>query len=1731
MNRPLRGPPALLVLATAMAGVSAMGQTTPPDISPLDGTTPAINTPGNPAAAYSLSSIEHLNFANGHLSFSLPLAELMGRGNAKETMVLPIESNWRVENQNYTYSPDGQTFYYGTAYLPINEVWAADGPTHWSGAMIQRSLGDTCSPAQGEPNNEVWINTLLRLTFKAPDGTEYEFRDAQTGGLKEGVLTGANNLNSGYNRGTIFQAWDGSGATYTASTGLTDQPRAGCYSTGSGGSPTGNGVLQLRDGTSYTVTAGYVAKIEDRNGNTLTLPAPNGGTVTITDGLGRQVTDSLTSNGETITYPVAGGAQETVTITYNTQGNLLMQTDPAGHNLTGLNTLQTLEQLFPTIDWNCNTNVPSCPNPSNGSTLWDPNGLVQSVSYPNGQSYQFLYNSFGDVAEVILPTCGAYRYFYNLQTLEVGNSAPSTGSGYVIERTLAEKDVYTNQNDTAPSQVIKYSSITNSNGTTGQSGHVVYSDGSIEDHYSFAINPYPPLDGTAYKFWQEGKELQTNYTDTNGTTLLLADYSNWQQMAYPNGAWWTNPALNPGCPNSCAQTPEYNPRVIDKTTTIGTQQSEQDFTYDQYNNQTEEDEYDFGTGSHGSALIRATTTSYQYYTNPPPGAYIVDLPLQRLVCTAIGAGCTTGSATARTNYTYDGTTYVPIATGESSIGNHDAAYTTGGANNLTRGNATTIAQYLTGTPLNSNYSYDIAGNIVTTWDPRTVVHSYGYTDAGTLTTGVTFALPTSVTSYTAISGSSTAIPTTGTALTSTVQYDYNLGKPTQTTDVNGNATSYSYTGEPLGRLLKVTRAADNGTTTFTYNDVPSSEPSSELPGLVNVETASDQASSGDGKMKSVVFYDGLGREWESSKRAASQNIMVCKTYDVRSRLYTQSNPAFSSVTFGTGSANTDTSICGINAPIGATSYGYDGLSRPIKVTDPDGSLTSYLYQADTASHTNQTLEIEPGATGQQPNRLHYADAAGRLKELDENVTSWQSGSYGFSGQSTYKTTYGYDVLDDLLSVAQSNEPRSFLYDSLKRLTQAANPESGTIIYTYDPSNNLSTRTDANGSVLTFSAYDGMNRVTGKSYSLGTLANVQPTSTVSYAYGDTQTSCNLKGRLMSVSAGSLVTNYSCYEWAGKPTSSSQVTSGTTYSMPSYAYDLALEPISFTFPSLRVQTTQYDTGGRVASATGTYNALPTTYAGSFGYFPDGTLANVSLGPSAQVQQYCQNNRLQTIGVRLGAAAQTNCANSSDLLNLAMAYGSAGANDGNLTKETLVAPLNSIADTFTYDAYNRIINATEGTAPAWTQTYNYDAYGNRWVTSPGGFSLYQFTPTGLANFNTKNQVVIQGSTYDNAGNQTVIGGYTFTYDAENRLYSSAIGNSTTSYTYDGEGRRVIKATTGGTTTVYVCDADGEVAAEYSNTPPPKVGTLYLTADHLGSTRLETNELGAAVAYHDYLPFGEEIPSPLGGRGSLYGAADGLTHKFTKKERDIETGGSATQGMDYFGARYFSGTQGRFTSPDESKGGTMEPLTGNDAGINTALPYADSSDPQTLNKYAYVRNNPLRYADPTGHCPPCVVEVLESPVVLKAIEDVAPYVSAMVGGIAGYIAGTAIGNNSAGVLPGFPMTTMPANVMAAQNQQGGHGADTDKPPSGPKAADAPGVTAGGQATDKHGNKLGPSGDEQINKTKSNTREDARNKALNEGSGATEHSNPKDGQPPHFHPADAKGVKKPNSTHHQYPE
>jgi RHS repeat-associated protein len=129
---------------------------------------------------------------------------------------------------------------------------------------------------------------------------------------------------------------------------------------------------------------------------------------------------------------------------------------------------------------------------------------------------------------------------------------------------------------------------------------------------------------------------------------------------------------------------------------------------------------------------------------------------------------------------------------------------------------------------------------------------------------------------------------------------------------------------------------------------------------------------------------------------------------------------------------------------------------------------------------------------------------------------------------------------------------------------------------------------------------------------------------------------------------------------------------------------------------------------------------------------------------------------------------------------------------------------------------------------------------------------------------------------------------------------------------------------------------------TAGPSANIRWLVTDHLGTPRMVFDQSGSltTMSRHDYLPFGEELFAGTGNRTTAQGYSlnDGVRQKFTSKERDIETG------LDYFLARYYSSTQGRFTSADE--------------------PLADQNedDPQSWNLYPYVGNNPLRFTDPFG-------------------------------------------------------------------------------------------------------------------------------------------------------------------------
>ncbi|HEX7771477.1 MAG TPA: RHS repeat-associated core domain-containing protein, partial [Pyrinomonadaceae bacterium] len=377
--------------------------------------------------------------------------------------------------------------------------------------------------------------------------------------------------------------------------------------------------------------------------------------------------------------------------------------------------------------------------------------------------------------------------------------------------------------------------------------------------------------------------------------------------------------------------------------------------------------------------------------------------------------------------------------------------------------------------------------------------------------------------------------------------------------------------------------------------------------------------------------------------------------------------------------------------------------------------------------------------------------------------------------------------------------------------------------------------------------------------------------------------------------------------------------------------------------RTVTYTNDSAGRTASL----NSSATSYApaasvSSIGYSSHNALATQTYGNNL-IHAISYNNRLQPSEIKLGTSSVP-----TSIIDLIYSYGTTN-NNGNVQSIAYNGGGLSYTQTFAYDALNRLTTAQENSGTNWSQTNGYDRYGNRWIDLGGGNQSLYFTTSNNR---------ITGASYDNAGNLLNDGYHSYAYDAENKISKV---DGTSAYVYDGNGLRVRKLV--GENLRFIYGIGGQLLAEYSGSTgvltkeyvyggaglvatiePTAVnsnGTRYTTPDHLGSPRVITNSSAGVVSRHDYMPFGEEIGSGVGGRtvGMGFGVAEGLRNKFTSHERDAETG------LDYMQARYYQGLQGRFTSAD--------PL----------LASGRPANPQSWNRYAYVLNNPVRLIDPTGY------------------------------------------------------------------------------------------------------------------------------------------------------------------------
>jgi RHS repeat-associated protein len=697
---------------------------------------------------------------------------------------------------------------------------------------------------------------------------------------------------------------------------------------------------------------------------------------------------------------------------------------------------------------------------------------------------------------------------------------------------------------------------------------------------------------------------------------------------------------------------------------------------------------------------------------------------------------------------------------------------------------------------------------------------------------------------------------------------------------------------------------------------------------------------------STTHSDGWGRVIDT---VAPNNGQMNTSYDAMGRVTSRTNP------FTAG-----------GSPGPATTTQYNIANRAVITTLPDGNTTRSDFSGTIVTLTDQVNRKIKRET----------DGLGRLTKVTEQTSA---------GALTQETTYSYSLLDKLTLVNQGNQGRAYKYDAMGRLLYEKIPEQTATIndgtgtywtsaYAYTEYSALKKRTDARG-VESHYAYDALHQVTSIWYTgvggddAGYVRPALPSGVA--AIGDRTFGYTSWGAISSVTIPSEYSETYAFDGYARPTSVTRWILGQAYSIyktytTAYEYNQGSQLTKMIYPSGQQVVVNHDDKGRVQSLSGVTG---------LSYNIAGQVTGLTLGNGVVESYGYDANRLQL-------TSQTATKSGNQLMNLTYNYqatagqmgaGSTAGNAGQLM--SISGTINSTTESsaYTYDLLGRLITSNQSSNGSSAQRlFEYDRWGNRTAvynglpggkTPPTQIQSLQLQQSGGVPTNRITSVTNSGSTvnyvYDAAGNVTNDGAHAYTYDVENRVVN-VDGGVTAQYKYDYQNRRVTK-TVGSSWTHYIWEGAQVIGEHDATTPVSGYGqppyqeqsarvdyvyagsrmirsrqrtsstgpwtTRYYLSDRL-SVRMTLDTSGNVLGRQAHLPFGEDF----GESGTQE------KHHFTTFERDLETA------LDYAINRYDNVSLGRFQSAD---------------------PYRASGyivDPQSWNRYSYVRNDPIGLVDPTG-------------------------------------------------------------------------------------------------------------------------------------------------------------------------
>jgi RHS repeat-associated protein len=867
---------------------------------------------------------------------------------------------------------------------------------------------------------------------------------------------------------------------------------------------------------------------------------------------------------------------------------------------------------------------------------------------------------------------------------------------------------------------------------------------------------------------------------------------------------------------------------------------------------------------------------------------------------------------------------------------------------------------------------------------------------------------TTVTTYTMTNGLTTSAevtkgPTVGAEATNaltestTTTYDPLRGIPLTVTDPNGVVTTMHYDG--LGRLTDVWEysrpTTDPASLIYTY-DVPADR---NAPVVVTTEKLNDES----GYVTSTTLYDALLRVRQTQDPTPQGGILVTDDfYDSRGWEW-KTNTDWWDSTASPG--DTILTIADSQVPDQAETA-YDGLGRPIMVTDYDDSVVE--RQTATAYYGDRVTTVPP--QGGTPTST-VTDALGRTTELDSytsrpTITTTTDSSGAITGVTitggTYQATdYLYNTVGELSTTedVSTGEEWTKTYNLLGQIIQTTDPDSGTTSMTYDDNGNLtSTTTDVSttnpdGTTISYT-YDALNRKTGEydgpSSSSPQIAswvydNSNDVSDVTDAIGQltTETSYNDGNAYTLQQKGFNVFGESLGETISLPTA--EGTLGTTYTTENlYSTTTGL--------LLRTAYPASPDGGSLPAENLTYGYetgfdLPAGLTGLAAY-----VQNITYTDQFQVEQeevgsttdnaYITNTYDPNTGALTNSQVANTGVSSTPYDNTSYTYDPSG----NITSETDTREgTETETQCFTYDTLGRLTEAwtatddcatdpstndgaTVGdgiTGSAYWTTWAYNPLGNR--TSQTGHSLTGGTNT-VATYGYGNPSGGQPDTLTSSTTKGPSGTSTasYSYDSDGNTLTRDLPSGDQTLTWTDDGKLATDTTSAGESS-YIYDADGNLLLEKD----PGKTTLYLFG---GAEQIVLNTSSGTVTGTRF------IALPGGGEAVRTGASSDFSFEFTDQHntgvltlnsscespawRQYDPFGNPrgtapsswpdtnaflgkptdeNTGLDIIGARDYDPALGRFISQD---------------------PVLEETSPQQMNGYTYAADNPVSDSDPTGLC-----------------------------------------------------------------------------------------------------------------------------------------------------------------------